>query len=230
MEVYKNNWEASYQREENHIFFPKEQCVKFLSRYIGKRNSCQGVDFYDDHFAAAQALDFGCGIGTQTKLLADFGLIPTGVDISQTALTKAKELYPEIANSFCLIPGNGNLAFPDNQFSVAIAESVLDSMHFDVAQKSLSELDRVTDGYVFISLIGAPMSHTPSLEEQVQTTHEFGTIQSYFDSSKIDALLAGTQLRVVYKNTVTDFNELSNQLYDVRTFIVLSNRVMESDV
>ncbi|MBY5947293.1 class I SAM-dependent methyltransferase [Photobacterium rosenbergii] len=230
MEIYKNSWEASYEREENHIFFPKEQCVKFLSRFIGKRIGREGVDFYEHHFAGAQALDFGCGIGTQTKLLADFGLIPTGVDISQTALAKAQEVYPEIADSFCLIPGNGKLAFADNQFSVAIAESVLDSMHYEVAKKSLSELDRVTDGYVFISLIGAPMSHSSSLEEQVQTSHEFGTIQSYFDKAKTAALLENTQFRIVYQNTVTDFNDLAGQLYDARTFIVLSNRATESNV
>lgn len=225
MKIYKNSWEASYQRDENHIFFPKEQCVKFLSRFVGKRIGRKEVSYYNDRFAGAQALDFGCGIGTQTKLLADFGLIPTGVDISQAAIAKAKEIYPEIAESFSLIPGDGTLAFHENQFSVVIAESVLDSMHFDVAKKSLAELDRVTDGYIFISLIGAPMSNDLALEEVVQTAHEFGTIQSYYDPSKTEALLANSQLRIVYQNTVTDFNDLTGKPYDVRTFIVLTNRI-----
>ncbi|MGR5064408.1 class I SAM-dependent methyltransferase [Photobacterium sp. DNB22_13_2] len=229
MKVYKNSWEASYLREENHIFYPKEQCVKFLSRFVGKRCDLEHVAYYDEHFSGTQALDFGCGIGAQTKLLADFGLMPSGVDISSSAIEKAKALYPDLAERFSLITGDGTLAFQDNQFSVAIAESVLDSMHFDIAQRSLLELDRVTDGYVFISLVGAPMNHSTSLEEVVQTAHEFGTIQSYFDSAKTEALLADTQFRIVFQNTITDFNDLTRTPYDVRTFMVLSNREDESN-
>ncbi|MBC7002014.1 class I SAM-dependent methyltransferase [Photobacterium sp. BZF1] len=230
MTVYKKNWEASYEREENHIYFPKEQCVKFLSRFVGKRIGLEGIAYYDERFAASEALDFGCGIGAQTQLLADFGFTVTGVDISQSAIFKAKEIYPELSDSFRLISGDGSLVFEDNQFSVAIADSVLDSMHFEYAKKSLAELDRVTDGYVFISLVGSSMSPNSAMEEVVKTKHEFGTIQSYFDKAKTEALLENTQFRIVYQNTVTDFNDLAGQLYDARTFIVLSNRATESNV
>ena len=34
---YINEWENSYRRGENHIFYPQSEVVKFLNRYICKR-------------------------------------------------------------------------------------------------------------------------------------------------------------------------------------------------
>ena len=33
----KKNWEASYSRGENFIYYPKEEIVKFLNRFIKKK-------------------------------------------------------------------------------------------------------------------------------------------------------------------------------------------------
>jgi 2-polyprenyl-3-methyl-5-hydroxy-6-metoxy-1,4-benzoquinol methylase len=223
MEVYKEKWDESYAREENYIFFPKEQCVKFLSRFVGKRVGKNEVSYRSDDLKLAQALDFGCGIGTQTKLLADFGLVPQGIDISTVAIRKAKASYPELEYAFSVISGDGKLKFDDNQFKVAIAESVIDSMHFNIAKSSLLELDRVTQGVVMLSLIGAKLKKNIPTEEVVETLHEQGTIQSYYDDKKIDDLLEGTHFNIIQKYTVTDFNELSQSETDVRMYLILSN-------
>ena len=120
-EIYKDKWEQSYSRNENHIVYPKEQCVKFLSRFIGKKVNDKLVVYKNEEYRGAEALDFGCGIGTQTKLLADFGLVSYGVDISENALDKAKELYPELNGRLSLIKGDGLLPFNDNQFAISMA-------------------------------------------------------------------------------------------------------------
>ena len=64
MEDFKvNKWEASYERLENYIFFPKEEVVKFLNRYVKKKS---GVDSYKNILQSStklKALDLGCGIG-----------------------------------------------------------------------------------------------------------------------------------------------------------------------
>lgn len=38
-----------------------------------------------------KVLDVGCGLGTQTRFMAQRGATPTGIDISQTAISKARE-------------------------------------------------------------------------------------------------------------------------------------------
>jgi hypothetical protein len=33
----KEEWDESYNRQENFIFFPKEEVVKFLNRFVRKK-------------------------------------------------------------------------------------------------------------------------------------------------------------------------------------------------
>lgn len=223
MKSYNTEWEDSYSREENHIFYPKEQCVKFLSRYVGKRKDSNNIAYKSKTFKNAKALDFGCGIGIQTKLLEDFGLNAYGVDISSLALKKASQLNPHLKEKFLQIDGDGHIAFEDDFFAVTISESVLDSMHFDLAKQSLKSLDRVTDGFVFISLIGAELAKTENLEEVVSALHENGTIQSYYNQEKIELLLEDTDLRVLSQYTISEYNDSKNVMHDIRTYLVLSN-------
>jgi len=109
-------------------------------------------------------------------------------------------------------------------FSVSIAESVLDGMHFDLAEKSIKELDRVTDGYVFVSLINSGLKDNITLEETVQTMHEHGTIQSYYNDKRVNQLLKHTNLRIIKKYTVKEYDDLLGIYNDMRTYIILSNR------
>ncbi len=37
MEPYSKQWEESYARQENFIFYPKEEYVKFLNRFVRKK-------------------------------------------------------------------------------------------------------------------------------------------------------------------------------------------------
>ena len=37
MDIRKEFWEASYGRFENFMFYPKEEVVKFLNRFVRKR-------------------------------------------------------------------------------------------------------------------------------------------------------------------------------------------------
>ncbi len=204
----KEFWEASYKRCENFIFYPKEEVVKFLNRFVRKRIGVE--EFVDIIPFPCRALDFGCGIGAQTLLMREFGIEAYGVDISEEALKTAKG----IANSrgvsqdiFLLIEPGQSLPFPDNYFDLTIAESVLDSMHFDMAQKYMKEIDRVTKKLVYLSLIsGDDSEHYLEYngEEIVQTAFEYGTIQSYFNYEKINRLIQGCNFRIQWCRKITE--------------------------
>ena len=35
--LFREQWDESYVRHENHIFYPKEEVIKFLSVYVRKK-------------------------------------------------------------------------------------------------------------------------------------------------------------------------------------------------
>jgi ubiquinone/menaquinone biosynthesis C-methylase UbiE len=153
--------------------------------------------------------------------LEEFGVETYGVDISATAVHAARNLstasgFEGLAGRLEVTKGEG-LAFNDKQFDFVLCDSVLDSMHFEIAKSLMKEFERVAKNYVFISLIsGDDSSHYREFggEEVVETEHEEGTIQSYFNYSKIEDLVAGTELslkwgRLVSEESIVDQYKLS---------------------
>lgn len=80
-EIFKNEWEESYKRHENFIFYPHDEVVKFLNRFVRKRIDID--EFIDILPMPLKGLDFGCGIGRQTILMEEFGIEAYGIDISR---------------------------------------------------------------------------------------------------------------------------------------------------
>jgi ubiquinone/menaquinone biosynthesis C-methylase UbiE len=228
MEIqYKSKWEESYNRRENYIFFPKEEIVKFINRYVRKKIG--PVEFKNilDVNETITALDFGCGIGRQTILLEEFGIQAQGLDLSSSAIIKAQELavqmnFPGLVNNFLVYDGGG-LPFKDSRFNISIAESVLDSMPYADAKEIIKELARITKNYIYISLISGTSQHKPREydgEEVVLTTHESGTIQSFYNFSKITSLISDIPFTLDYCNLVTE-ESIKSDFLNSRYYLVL---------
>jgi SAM-dependent methyltransferase len=222
-----DKWEESYQRSENFAFFPKEEVVKFLNRFVRRR---LGVDQFSDIMDFSngmRGLDFGCGIGRQTILMKEFGIDPFGVDISSTAIDIAKELarhfgFDDIIEN-CLVTEGISIPFEDGFFDISIAEAVFDSMRFDIARSVMHELDRVTSKFAFLSLIsGDDGTHYREYdgEETVDTQHEQGTIQSYYNWDKIHRLIEGTGFSVAWCRLITEESIVSKYI-SRRYYLVL---------
>lgn len=220
----KDKWENSYRRGENYIFYPKEQVVMFLNRFVRKRIALDGFKDIMDFSREVKALDYGCGIGRQTLLLKEFGIDAWGVDISQEALSIAKQSakklkYPELAEKFLVIEGD-SLSFSDNFFDLTISDGVLDSMPFELARKIVKDISRVTKKYVFVSLIcGIGSRQGFDGEEIVEHEHEQGTVQSYFTQDKITKLIERTKLSIKWCRLVKEEDTLSDHK-TARYFIV----------
>jgi len=224
--TYKGKWEKSYARTENFIFYPKEEVVKFLNRFVRKKTAPNGFTDITDFSHKVRGLDYGCGIGRQTVLMREFGIDAYGLDISRNAIRAAQRLasylgYGDLKDKFKVIDGN-TIPFKDGFFDVTVAESVLDSMHFDLAKLLFKEINRVTRKLVFISLIGGDNGHKPGYrgEGTVKTRHEKGTIQSYYDMKKIKELISGTGLKLAWCHRVTDESMISDYRYS-RYYLVL---------
>jgi ubiquinone/menaquinone biosynthesis C-methylase UbiE len=191
-------WQESYARRENHLFYPGDETVRFVSRFIRRR---KGLNEFEDVIAGAagsRVLDVGCGIGRVLVFGAQMGLQMHGIDLSANAVSVAREWMGESTKqdlSNRIVAGDvRNLPWDNGFFDHAISDSVLDSMPFQIAQTGLSEIARVVraGGYFYCSLISGDQTGKSadfSGEEVVHGVHERDTIQSYFNKTKIRRLI-----------------------------------------
>jgi len=220
----KKNWEESYGRGENFIYYPKEEAVKFINRYIKKKiSSSEFRDVLNMDGEQIKGLDFGCGIGRITILMHEFDIDGYGIDISEVAISEAKNLSKffnyGLDKNFFVYDGL-KVPFDDNYFDFTISEAVFDSMPFELAKQLIKEVDRVTKKYFYLSLIAAESTQifkNSNLEEsfngelEVNETHEKGTIQCFYDFDKIEKLIEKTSFNIkwceqhIQKNYIQDY-------------------------
>jgi ubiquinone/menaquinone biosynthesis C-methylase UbiE len=192
-------WDSSYGRRENFVFSPSDEVVRFVSRYLRRRVGLDEiVDIYPGA-KGARVIDIGCGIGRNMIFGTEMGLEMHGNDLSAKAVEVAKDwlaskIGPEESRKRLVANDIRKLPWPDKYFAHAISDSALDSMPFEIAQEGLGEIARLVrqGGLFYCNFIsGDETGRDPNFngEEIVNTTHENGTIQSYFNSSKIHLLL-----------------------------------------
>jgi SAM-dependent methyltransferase len=89
--------------------------------------------------AGDRVLDLGCGDGRFTAELARLGAAPTGVDIAQSAIDRARAAHRDL--DFRLTPIDGPLPFDDVSFDVVWTSEVIE--HVADTARWLSEVRRV---------------------------------------------------------------------------------------
>ncbi len=186
----KSEWEDSYGRKDNFVFSPHEEVVRFFSKYIQKRI---GIDeFEPKHHLATRpkVLDLGCGIGRHVIFGRQMGTDAVGIDLSEQAIAIAKKLAAangiEHADDLFLQGDCTHMPYENETFDFLVSHGVLDSMTFDIARQVILDAHRVLKkgGLYYCDLIsGDDSSHCREFsgEEEVQTSHEQGTIQLYFN-------------------------------------------------
>ena len=155
-------------------------------------------------------------------LMHEFNIDSYGVDISNSAIQKAKELFPVLKKKFSEIDGEV-IPFESSYFDISICESVIDSMHYDVAVKVVKELDRVTSNLTFMSFISGDNSEhyrEYSAEEIVKTKHEKHTVQSWYNWKKINNLISNTNYKIKWARLVTEESLIDRYKYG-RYYVVL---------
>lgn len=188
----RDAWEKSYQNKQNFVFYPNEEMVRFISKYVRKRTGFTSFDDQLPNAAGLKLLDVGCGIGRHLIMAQDFGLDPYGFDLSEEAVGKARKWLSEtdLANADSHIAQSDarNLPWSDGFFDLSVSHGVLDSMPYDIAKAAIPEIHRTMKpgSYFYCDLIAGN-----DMEEVVSTFHEKDTIQSYFDDEKIDDLFSG---------------------------------------
>jgi len=103
-----------------------------------------------------RALDFGCGIGRLTRPLATYFQECTGVDISGTMVTKARELSGPLTNcSFIVNEGTGLSRVSNDSIDCVVSKLVLQHLpNKEAIQSCIREFVRVLkkDGLLVFQL------------------------------------------------------------------------------
>lgn len=199
-ESLKQEWEKSYKRKDNFVFYPHEEIIRFAAKYIVKKVGLTEFNYFNQIPQEIKVLDLGCGIGRHVIFFEKMGIEAFGIDLSSEAIKIAKEwANMENINHFHdkLVEGNiSSLPWKDKTFNFMVSHGVLDSMPFKIAKKAIQESQRVLkeDGLFYCDLVsGDDFYHSREYcgEEIVKTDHEKNTVQSYFNFSKIKELIDG---------------------------------------
>jgi len=187
-------WDESYLRLENHVFYPCEEIVRFVSRHLRRRVGLEEVIDVLPNALGSRVVDIGCGIGRNILFGTEMGLEMYGIDHSAKAVSVAQEWLSKsvgsVASERVITSDVRELPWDDAFFAHAISDSALDSMPFEVAQAGVSEIARIVQagGLFYCNLIsGDETGRDPNFCEDVvvQGEHEHNTIQSYFNQTKI---------------------------------------------
>lgn len=187
-------WDESYLRLENHVFYPCEEIVRFVSRYLRRRVGLDEVIDVIPGALGSRVVDIGCGIGRNMVFGTEMGLQMYGNDHSAQAVSVAQKWLGKsvgtAANERVIASDVREIPWGDAFFDHAISDSALDSMPFEVAQAGVSEIARIvkSGGLFYCNLIsGDETGRDANFCEDVvvQGDHEHNTIQSYFNHTKI---------------------------------------------
>ncbi|MBI3899051.1 MAG: class I SAM-dependent methyltransferase [Gammaproteobacteria bacterium] len=153
---FERQWDDTWSHLEAQPWYPDEQIVRFLARYIARRT---GFGAGDVRYVTPQqptGLDLGCGKGRHLITMAEFGINACGVDLSKVAVEFAqqwlasRQLRGDVKQgSIDVIP------YGDGAFDFVICHGVLDHMVNDVRRRGIDEVQRVlkSGGLFFFSVI-----------------------------------------------------------------------------
>ena len=196
----REEWESSYKNGDNFLFYPHEEVVRFVSKYIRKRIGLESFQDIHESPQKIKVLDLGCGVGRHVKYCAEMGLDVYGIDLSSVAIEFGKEWLSQSSISDVnarMIQGDiQNLPWSSDYFSIALSHGVLDSMPWETSRAACKELARsmVKGGLFYCDLVSGDSSsyfREYAGEQVVKEDHEKDTIQQYFNMQRINELIHG---------------------------------------
>ena len=225
----KDAWDKSYINKDNYMFYPNEDVIRFISKYITKRTGLKEFNSKYDSLDKIKVLDFGCGIGRHVRTLNEFNIDGYGFDLSSEAINIAKQNFQELGLlslvEKVIVADIVKLPYEDKYFNFMLSHGVLDSMPYSIAKDGLLELSRCLkdNGRIYFDLISEiGYDCSGSFEKTIQENHEHNTIQTYFNEDRINDLIKDifvieeiilkSSLNVVNKTTVARYHVVVKKL------------------
>lgn len=214
----QSKWNRAYHRGGNICFYPHEEIIRFINKYVRKRDGINEfhnvMDLSEEEWDCFRSLDLGCGIGRHVKFLDEFGLNPFGVDLSDAAVSMGKNWFQELGREELadkIIVGNvTELPYDDEFFWICVSCGTLDSMSREIAKKGMEEALRVLKkgGLMYLDLI--MNTEKGNKDEIVDFGYEKDTVQSYFTVEGMKDFL-GEGVEIMEFNIVTLCDETGKE-------------------
>lgn len=230
MNEKQQEWDKSYEKGDNFLFYPDDNIIRMVSKYIKKRidiNKYQTYLFSKEE--NLKCLDLGCGIGRHVFFLNDLNIEAYGIDLSKEAVNYAKkwgggekflkeDVKEKVLNRF-FVGSSTALPWTDEYFDAIISNGVIDSMSYEIADLTLKEAYRVLkkNGILILSLIQDENQMTKELE--VEDDMEHGTYQTYWTKSSLEAYMKN-KFEII-DAIIEERRDLNKQFIDCRVFYCL---------
>lgn len=154
--TFASEWDVCWEYEENQPWYPDEQIVRFLARYVCRRMGVAHDAIRHYSCAHPSGLDLGCGKGRHVILMRELGIEAYGLDVSERAVEFAAAWLKSKGFSADLTKGSmSHLHYPDEKFDFVLSHGVLDHALAAVRQATVNEVERVLkpNGLFFVSVI-----------------------------------------------------------------------------
>lgn len=225
-DAYKLQWDQSYLRYENTLFYPSEEVIRFVNRHIRRRLGYNS--FTKEFHERPKVLDIGCGAGRHMAYLWENGFHPIGIELSTVACDQAAALMASKgatpAEYDIINISTDDATIADNSIDYAVSVSAIDSMPTasatEVAAKTLASLKPGALFYVDLISVDRMRDGVDigDYDQTVNEQHEKGTVQSYYDEAKIRRVFSGFE--VMRLETITRADH-TGVVTDKRWHIVL---------
>ncbi len=223
----ENEWNNTYCNGRNILFYPHEEIVRFINKYVRKRI---GIDKFSNVMNLKEkewrdflSLDLGCGIGRHVKFLDEFGLNPYGIDLSEKAIATGKTWFHAIGRDDLAkkitIGSVTDLPYENDSFSICVSHSVLDCMERDIATKGLHELHRVLKRGGLTYLDFRMNVENMDRDEVVVNGSHRGTVESYFTLDTIKDFLS--DLFAIVEIKIVEWRDCSDIVFHRRAHVVI---------
>ena len=172
MEEGRKERERNYH-DERFASDPRRKLDKYYSANRGAKNFYAGKISRD--CSNKKVLEYGCGTGSLSFDLVKRGARVTGIDISEVAIRKAKEmsLKKNIGGNLCFaVMDAEELGFEADEFSMVCGTGILHHLNVERAFKELSRVLNEEGRAVFVEPLGYNLlinlyrKTTPTLRSQ----------------------------------------------------------------
>lgn len=176
-----------------------------------------------------KVLDFGCGSGRFSKIMADFGAQVTGLDASKAQIELAHKINEHKNITYEIGSETSLKSFKDNSFDLILMNMVFPSLsNRDEAEKIIKEMTRTLKdgGRLIISILHPLFLHPIQNINDRATNFKF---DNYFKEGHVyNAEAITTKNRIMhFRETHFSINFISNLLEKNGFYI---KRVRESDI
>jgi len=208
-------WNDAYTEGGNMLFYPHEDIVRFINKYIRKRTNISEfvniMQLSDTEWKNFKSIDVGCGVGRHVKFLDEFSLNPYGIDLSTAAIEKGKEWMNFLGKKYLadkMVVGSvTELPYEDNFFDIAVSHSVLDCMPRILAKKGFDEIVRVLKKNGMLYLDFYMDKEKGDGDTFVQEGFDKGVIKSYFTVDSLKEFIGNKAKIVEFKVLLPLYNQ-----------------------